>query len=81
MTLVGAALNALTLELKTLLLETGFDSLGIAMVKLFSLYGSHVVFVSLWEHLTILYRLNRSMEVILMDFTINGCLSLFVTVL
>lgn len=79
-TLVGSALHALVLELVTLLLETGLDGLGITVVKLFGLYGSHVVFMTLWEYLTVLDRLNGSVEVILVYFTINGCLGLLVTV-
>lgn len=81
MTLLCAALDALALELGPLLLETSFDGLRIAVVVFASLYRNDVVFVTLGEYFAVLYRLNGGVEMILMDFPVDGCLSLFVAVL
>lgn len=79
MALVGTALNALALELKAFLLKTSLDSFGVSVMQLFGLHRSHHVFMSLWEHLTILHRLDGCVEMILMNFTVDGCLSFLMT--
>lgn len=79
-TLFCATLNALVLELSTLLLETGLDGFRVTVVELAMLYGDDVVFVSLRKYFTVLDGLNGSMEMVLVHFAIDGGLSLFVTV-
>lgn len=80
-TLLCAALDALILELGALLLETSFDGLRITVMMLTSLDGEDVVFVTLRENFAILYWLNRSVEMILVNFPIDGCLSFFMAML
>ncbi len=58
MTLLCTALDTLVLELGPLLLETSFDSLRIAVVMFASLYRNNIVFMTLGEYFTVLYRLN-----------------------
>lgn len=79
MTLLRAALNALALELGTLLLKTSFDGFGVTVVMFTMLDRNNVVFVALRKHFAVLYGLNRSMEMILVNFPIDGCLGLFMT--
>ena len=51
------------------------------MLNLTSLHANHVVRVLFWEHLTILDWLNRGMIMVLVDLSVNGSLSLLMTVL
>ena len=46
-----------------------------------SLNGSHLVLMAFWENFTVLDRLNGSVEMVLVNFTVNGSGSLFVTML
>lgn len=79
--LLGTGINTLVLELKTFLLETGLDGLGVAMNVFTVLDRDYVVSVLLRQHLAVLYGLYRSVIMILMHFTIDGGLSLLMTVL
>lgn len=69
------------LELEAFLLETGLDRFGIAMDVFTVLDRNHIVSVLLGQHLAVLYGLHRSVIMILVHFTIDGGLSLLMTVL
>lgn len=79
-TLLCAALDALILKLGPLLLETSFNGLRITVVMFTSLYRENVVLVTLWEYFAVLYWLDRGVEMILVNFPIDGGLGLFMTV-
>lgn len=69
------------LELSRFLLETGLNSLGVAVLKV-TLFGSHhLVSVLLWQDFAVLHRLNGSVVVVLVNLTVDDGLSLFMTLL
>ncbi len=70
--LLCATFGALTLELQTLLLETGLDSLGVTVNVLTMLHRNNVVMMLLRKDLTVLYWLHGGVIMVLVDFTING---------
>ena len=78
--LLGTSLGTSILELHTLLFETSLDGLGVAVDVLTVLDRDHVVFMPLRQHLAVLDRLDGSMVVILMHLSVDGGLSLLVTV-
>jgi len=68
------------LELGTLLLETSFDCVRIAVHMLTMLDRDDVVLVLLGKNLAVFYWLHGRMVVVLMNLTIDGSGSLFVLV-
>lgn len=68
-------------ELSAFLLETSLDGLCVS-VTMFTVFNTnHTVLVLLGQNLTVLYWLNRGVVMILVNFTINGSLGLFMTLL
>lgn len=76
--LLGRPLCTGTLELCTLLLEASFDGFWITMLMLTVLHRDDVMLMLLGKNFAVLDRLHRSMVMVLMDLTINGCRGLFV---
>ena len=81
MTLLCAARGTGALELGTLLLQTGLNGSSIAMMHLAVFYWDDIVLVLFGEYFAVLDWLNGRVEMVLMNFTIDGGLSLFMTVL
>jgi len=79
--LLCTSLGTSILELQTLLFETSLNGLGVAVDVLTVLDRDHVVFMPLRQHLAVLDRLDRSVIVILMHLSVDGGLSLLVTLL
>lgn len=81
MALLCAARGTRALELSTFLLQTGLDGSSVAMVHLTVFYRDDVVLVLFGKYFAVLDGLNGCVEMILMNFTINGGLSLFMAML
>ncbi len=79
--LLCANLGTSRLELLTLLFETSLDSLVVTMMVLAVLHRDDVMSVLLGQHLAVLDRLYRGVVVILVHLTVDGSLSLLMTVL
>ena len=77
--LLGATACASTLELSTLLFQTSLDGGRIAVMELTVLYRDNVVLMLFWKDFAILDGLNGCVEMVLVNFTIDGGLSLFMT--
>ena len=80
-TLLGGADITSVLELQTFLLEASLDGAGIAVLVLAVLNGCHVVRMLLGENFSVLYRLNGSVIMVLVDLTVDGRGGLLMTVL
>lgn len=79
--LLGSCFSAAVLELPTLLFQICRDSIRVAVLDLAILNGSHAVGVLLWKNFAIFDWLDRGVVMVLVDLTINGSLSLFMTLL
>jgi hypothetical protein len=75
------SLGASVTELLTLLFKSSLDGTSIAMTVFAGLNSGHAMLVLLWQNLAVLYWLNRGMVMVLVDLTINGGLSLLMTLL
>ena len=75
--LLSTTLYPRILELCTLLFETCFDGLFVAVMVLPMLDGNNVVMVLFWEDFAVFDWLDRGMVVVLMYFTVDGGLSFF----
>lgn len=80
-TLTDTTFLAGVLELAAFLLETGLDGSSVTVVMLTCLNRCHLVLMTLWEHFTVLDRLDGSVEVVLVHLTVNGSGRLFMAVL
>ena len=81
MALSNSTVVASILELSGLLFKAGFDTRGVTMVMLTSLNANHIMLVLFRENLAVLDGLDRGVEVILVNLTIDGGCGLFMTVL
>ena len=69
------------LELSSFLLKTGLDSLGIAVLVVTLLNRDDIVLMLFRENFTVVHRLDRGMVMVLVNLTVDGSGSLFVTLL
>lgn len=79
--LMSATFVAFVFELHTLLLETSFHGVGVAVVVLAVLNSDHIVGVSFRQNLAVLNWLDGGVVVVLVHLTVDGSLSLLVFVL
>ena len=75
--LLGTTLYPCILELCTLLFETCFDGLFIAVMVLPMLDGNNVMFVLFGKDFAVFDWLDGGMVVVLVHLTVNGSLSFF----
>lgn len=75
------SLRASVTKLLTLLFKTSLDSAGIAMTVFTSFDSGHAMLVLLRQNLAVLHWLNRGVVMVLVDLTVNGSLSLLMTLL
>lgn len=76
-----SSLSASVTELLALLFKSSLDGTSIAMTVFAGLDSGHAMLVLLWQNLAVLYWLDRGMVMVLVDLTINGSLSLLMTLL
>ena len=79
--LFGSCLRAGVLEFHTLFLKTSLDGVGVTVLDLTRLDRGHSVGVLFGENLAIFDWLNGGVVMVLMHLTIDGGLSLFMTLL
>ena len=80
MSFLCASIGTGVLKLETFLLKTSLDRFRIAVLVLTMFDRYNVVLMLLWEDFTIFDWLYRSVIMVLMNFTVDGCSSFFVTV-
>ena len=76
---LDGSFRAGTFELGGFLLQASSDCTFVSVVKFAGLDGGHVVNMLLGKNLTVLYRLDGGMVVILVDLTVNGGRGLLMT--
>lgn len=73
--------TTVALELSSFLLQTGLDSLGIAVLVVTLLDRDDVVLMLFRENFTVVHGLDRGMVMVLVNLAVDGSGSLFVTLL
>lgn len=73
--------TTVALELSSFLLETGLDSLGIAVLVVTLLNGDDVVLMLFRKNFTVVHGLDRGVVMVLVNLAVDGSGSLFVTLL
>lgn len=77
---LGTSFGTSALKLQTLLFETSLYGFRVTVLVLTVLDRDHAVYVLLRQHLSVLDRLNRSVVMVLVHLSVDGGLSLLMTV-
>ena len=77
--LTDTTFSAGVLELAAFLLKTGLDGSSISVAVLTCLNSGHLMLMALWEDFAVLDGLDGSVEMVLVDFAVDGSGSLLMT--